>query len=101
MVLKNLDFFKVTQVFPYNLGMNTKYLQQKMDLVFVPSTVLSLVRLFCNPLDCSLPCFSVHGIFRARVLEWVARPSSRGSSLSKDGTRVSYVSCFGRWFLYH
>ena len=32
----------------------------------------------CNPLDCSLPSSSVHGILQARILEWVAMPSSRG-----------------------
>ena len=35
---------------------------------------------FCDPLDCSLPGFSVHGIFQARILEWVAISFSRGSS---------------------
>ena len=30
----------------------------------------------CDPMDCSLPGFSVHGIFQARVLEWVAIPFS-------------------------
>ena len=34
----------------------------------------------CNPMDCSLPGSSVHGIFQARVLEWVAISFSRGSS---------------------
>ena len=34
----------------------------------------------CNPIDCSLPGSSVHGILQARILEWVAMPSSRGSS---------------------
>ena len=34
----------------------------------------------CNPLDCSPPGSSVHGIFQARILEWVAISSSRGSS---------------------
>ena len=34
----------------------------------------------CNPMDCSPPGSSVHGILQARILEWVAMPSSRGSS---------------------
>ena len=34
----------------------------------------------CNPMDCSLPGSSVHGIFQARILEWVAISISRGSS---------------------
>ena len=36
--------------------------------------------LLCNPVDCSLPGFTVHGILQARILEWVAISSSRGSS---------------------
>ena len=39
----------------------------------------SHVRLFVTPVGCSLPGSSVHGIFQARVLEWVAIPFSRGS----------------------
>ena len=35
---------------------------------------------FCNPIDYSPPGSSVHGILQARILEWVAMPSSRGSS---------------------
>ena len=41
------------------------------------------------------------GILQARILEWVAMLSSRGSSWFRDRTRVSYISCIGRWFLYH
>ena len=50
------------------------------------------------PIDCSLPCFSVHGISQARILEWVAMSSSRGSSRPRDQTQVSWI---GRWVLYH
>ena len=39
----------------------------------------------------SLPCFSIHGIFQARVLEWVAISFSRGSSWPRDQTRVSHI----------
>ena len=49
-------------------------------------------------MDCSPPGSSVHGIILARILEWVDISSSRGSSQSRDGTRVS---CTGRWILYH
>ena len=55
----------------------------------------------CDPLDCSLPGSSVHGISQARVLEWVAIPFSRGSSRPRDGTPVSWVTCIARWILYH
>ena len=40
--------------------------------------------------------FSVHGIPQARILEWVAMPSVRGSSRPRDETLVSYVSCISR-----
>ena len=41
-----------------------------------------------NPLDCSPPGSSVHGIFQARILEWIAISSSRGSSRPRDRNRV-------------
>ena len=51
------------------------------------------------PLDCSLPGSSVHGIVQARILEWVAISSCRGSSRPRDWTRVSCVSLvIGRFF---
>ena len=43
----------------------------------------------CNPMDCNLPGSSIHGIFQARVLEWVAISFSRGSSWPRDRTWVS------------
>jgi len=45
----------------------------------------------CDPLDCSLPGSSVHGIFQAIVLEWIAISFSRGSSQPKAQTRVSRI----------
>ena len=56
---------------------------------------------FCDPVDCSPPGSSVHGILQAKIQEWVAMPSSRASSWPRDWTRVSYVSCTGRQVLYH
>ena len=41
---------------------------------------LQLCPTLCNPVDCSPLGFSVHGILQARILEWVAISSSRGSS---------------------
>ena len=55
----------------------------------------------CGPRDSSLPGSSVHEILQARILEWVAMPSSRGSSQPRDQTHISYVSYIGRWSLYH
>ena len=55
----------------------------------------------CNPLDCSPPGSSVHGILQVRILEWVTMRSSRESSQPRDRTRISYVFCIGRRILYH
>ena len=46
----------------------------------------------CNPMDCSPPGSSVHGILQARILKWVAISSSRVSSQPRDQTRVSRVA---------
>ena len=52
-----------------------------------------------DTMDYSLPGLFVHGILLARILEWIAMPSSRGSSQSRDQTHVSYFSCIDRWIL--
>ena len=54
----------------------------------------------CDPMDCSPPGSSVHGIFQARILECVAISSSRGSSRPKDQICIFSVSCIGRHILY-
>ena len=46
----------------------------------------------CNPMDCSLPGFYVHGIFQARVLEWVAISFSRGIFLTQ-GSNLGLPNC--------
>ena len=46
----------------------------------------------CDPLDCGLPGSSVHGIPQARILEWVAMPSSKGSFQPRDQTSASCIS---------
>ena len=68
----------------------------KMEFFCVCSILKSCPTLW-DPVDCSLPGPSAHGIFQARILEWVAISSSRGSSQPRDRT---LVSCIGRWFLY-
>ena len=57
---------------------------------------LSCVRSFATPMNCSLPGFSIHGIFQARVLEWLATSFSRGSSRPRDWTQASHI--VGRHF---
>ena len=53
----------------------------------------------CDPMNCSPPGTSAHGIFQARILGWVAMHSSRGSSWPRDWTHISDVSCIGRQVL--
>ena len=52
-------------------------------------------------MDCSFPGSSVHGIFQARILEWVATSCSRGSSWPRKWTPISFISCTDRQILYH
>ena len=72
-----------------------------LDLMYFGSRVcvcaqsLSCVQL-CNPTNHCPPDFSVHGILQARILEWVAISSSRGSSWLRDQIHISYVSCLSR-----
>ena len=71
----------------------------KMSFCSAKNSLLYCVQLcliLCNPMDCSPPGSSVHGISQARVLEWVAIPFSRGSSQSRDWTQVSCIA--GRFF---
>ena len=53
------------------------------------------------PLDCSPPGSSVHGILQARILEWVAMLSSRGSSRPRNQTHISGISCIAGGFFTH
>ena len=72
-------------------------------LTFVYAAGLMCVQMcpiLCNSMDCSRTSSSVHGIFQARILEWVAISYSRGSSWPRDQTRVSDISCIGRQILY-
>ena len=76
------------------------YSRSSLAISFIYSIVcvLSRVQLFANPWTFTLPSFSVHGIFQARVLEWVTLFSSRESSQPRGWT---LISCIGRQILYH
>ena len=54
-----------------------------------------------DPMDCSPPGSSVHGLSQARILGWVAISFSRGSSQPRDWTCISCITCTGRQILYH
>ena len=70
----NIPFYKDTR----HIGLQEKVAQSCPTL--------------CDPMDCSLPGSSVHGILQARILEWVAMPSSRGSSWSRGWTYISRLA---------
>ena len=67
------------------------YLQNESE-----SEVAQSCPTLCDPVDCSPPGSSVHGILQARILEWVAISFSRGSSRPRDQTQVSCIA--GRRF---
>ena len=56
-------------------------------IVLVAQSCLTL----CNPMGCSLPGSSVHGILQARILEWVAMPFSEGSFWPRKQTHVTWI----------
>ena len=69
----------------------------KESSLFCCCFVTKLFLTLWDPIDCSLPGSSVHGISQARILEWVAISFSRRSSWPRDQT---CVSCIGRQILY-
>ena len=76
-------------------------LTPKKDVLFIIGAAAAAKSLqscptLCNPMDCSPQGSSVHGIFQARVLEWVTISFSRGSSQARDQTRVACIA--GRHF---
>ena len=86
--LKRLFFF-------LSLGPELMITQLSLNSVKESEAAQSCLTL-CNPMDCSLPGSSFHGIFQATVLEWVAISFSRGSSQARDPARVSHI--VGRCF---
>ena len=63
---------KMQEMFTKDLQ-ELKSKQTKMNSILKRSEVAQSCLTLCNPMDCSLPGFSIHGIFQARILEWVAR----------------------------
>ena len=87
-ILQN-DFF--TQMYAVCMSIHINLVKLEIEVLVAQSTL-------CNPMDCSPPGSSVHGILQARILEWVAMPFSRGSSWPRDWT-CNLLHC--RQILYH
>ena len=60
--------------------------------LYVDTIVTESFLTLWDPMDCTLPVCSVLGILQARILEWIAIPSSRGSSRPRDWTQVSCIA---------
>ena len=74
---------------------------QTFKIITLLTYMYVCARCLCHHLDYSLPGFSFHGIFRARIVEWIAMPRSRGSSQSRNPTHVSCLSCIAGGFFIH
>ena len=101
------SFWSLLKLMSIELVMPSNHLILCCPLLLLPSIlwkwseseVAQSCLTLCNLMDCSLPGSSVHGIFQAIVLEWIAISFSRGSSRPRDGTWVSHIldRCFTVW----
>ena len=95
MLLKRVHFFSLLLLFFFLIhSMDTK----PIFYFFTPyrncahaCKVASVLSCCLQPMECSTPGSYVHGILQAKILEWVAIPSFRGSSQPRNWTSVSYV----------
>ena len=87
-ILEKLLNFSVSVMSSLNWG-NSPYEKSESEVTLLWLTL-------CNLMDCNLPDSSIHAIFQARILEWVAISFSKGSSQPRDCTWVSHTA--GRLF---
>jgi len=84
-IVSGFSFFEFIYCFEFIFVFNIRKQSESESEVTHSSLTL------WDPVDCGLPGSSVHGIFRARILEWVAISFSRGSSRPRDWTRDSCI----------
>ena len=84
------EFYLLTRYVVYSI------LPSNSNSVYESLLVMQSCPALCDPMDCSLTGFSVHGILQARILQWVAISFSRGSSQPRDRIWVSCIA--GRFF---
>ena len=87
-IMKGVQILEM-QGLRYNQKKGTGSLERRNYKNCMPAKLLQSCPTLCNPMDCSLPGSSVHGMVQARILEWVAIPSPRGSSQPRDRTCIS------------
>ena len=102
--LKPGSLFRLFWILPFLYYYFFSFCKKWINVIFLQNTsqwnwtseVAQSCPTLCYPMDCSLPGFSMHGIFQARMLEWVAFSFSRGSSRPRGWTQVSHIA--GRRF---
>ena len=95
-IFVDYTLFKITVKYKLHSLCYTVY-----SCAYLCAKSLQLCPTLCNHMNCSPPGSSFHGILQTRILEWVAMPSSRGSSQPRNWTHVSYVFGIDRHVLYH
>ena len=100
-VLSLSAFVKVIIINSATATVIFSFIPPQIPTVCLHAKSLQSCMTLCNPIDHSPPGSYVHGILLARILEWVAMPSSRESSWHRDRTCISQVTCIGRQALYH
>ena len=92
---------EIKETIPFTIAMKRIkylgiYLPKETKDLYISSVQFSSVAqsclTLCDPVDCNLLGFSIHGILQARILEWIAISFSRGSSRPRDRT---WISCIG------
>ena len=88
--------FSLVIYFTHSINLLTPLRDQVPSFMSMCAQSLQSCPTLCNPMDYILPDSSVHGILQARILDWVAVPSSRGSSQLRDQI---HVSCLLHWWI--
>ena len=86
-----VKMMKENMVFSLELVIWSKT-NQNNSIIIMKVLVIQSCLTLCDPMNCSPPGSSVHGILQVRILERVAIPFSRGSSQPRDGTQVSRIA---------
>ena len=84
--------YQTTRPASWEIYMQVRKQQWELDMEQQFSSVAQSCPILWDPINCSPPGSSIHGIFQARILEWVASSSSKGSSWSRDWVCASNVS---------
>ena len=87
-----LRYFSRIDLYFFFFTWCTLYPQNEILHAHTHDQLLQSCQTLCNSKDCTPQASSVHGIFQAGILEWVAMPSSGGTSWLRDRTRVSCVA---------